>query len=88
LTDSSSCDKVPWEEIEVEGKNMATVLLYLIGPAIGVLIFIIGIVTSLITGSGIDFSALLRIAFGVALMTEFCVLLSVMEEKRGSKENG
>jgi hypothetical protein len=67
---------------------MSRILLYLIGPAIGVLIFIIGVVTGLITGSGIDVSALLRITFGVALMSEFCVILSVMEEKRGSKENG
>jgi hypothetical protein len=67
---------------------MSKILLYLIGPAIGVLIFIIGVVTGLITGSGIDVSALLRITFGVALMSEFCVILSVMEEKRGSKENG
>ena len=67
---------------------MSKILLYLIGPAIGILIFIIGVVTGLITGSGIDVSALLRITFGVALMSEFCVILSVMEEKRGSKENG
>jgi hypothetical protein len=67
---------------------MSRILLYLIGPAIGILIFIIGVVTGLITGSGIDVSALLRITFGVALMSEFCVILSVMEEKRGSKENG
>ena len=67
---------------------MSTILLYLVGPAIGVLIFLIGILTGIITGSEIDFSAILRIALGVALMTEFCVLLSVMEEKRSKRENG
>ena len=59
---------------------MSSILLYLVGPAVGILIFLIGIVTSLITGSGIDFPAMLRISLGVTLITEFGVLLSVMEE--------
>ena len=59
---------------------MSNILLYFVGPLAGVLIFVIGVLVSLITGSTIEFVAILGIAFGIALMTEFCVVFSLVEE--------
>jgi len=56
------------------------IALYLVGPATGILIFIIGVVIDLATGSKVDLIAVLGIALGIALMTEFCVMLSIIEE--------
>lgn len=59
---------------------MRKIALYLVGPATGILIFIIGVVIDLATGSKVDLIAVLGIALGIALMTEFCVMLSIIEE--------
>ncbi len=59
---------------------MSKMPLYFIGPATGLVIFIIGVLTGLITGSKIDTITILEIALGIALMTEFCVMLSILEE--------
>lgn len=55
---------------------MLTIALYLIGPVVGLLIYIIGLVTSL----GESLTTGLGIAFGIALMVEFGVVLSIFEE--------
>jgi hypothetical protein len=60
---------------------MSKIPLYFIGPATGVLILIIGVLISLLTGSKIDPISILGIAFGIALVTEFCVIFSVLEEE-------
>jgi len=60
---------------------MSNIPLYFIGPATGLLIFIIGAFIGLLTGSGVDLIANLGIAFGIALVTEFCVIFSVLEKE-------
>lgn len=60
---------------------MSTILLYLIGPVAGLIIFAIGILIGVATGSSIDFVSILKITLGVALMTEFAVALSLLERR-------
>jgi hypothetical protein len=59
---------------------MTNIPLYFIGPATGLLIFIIGVLIGLITGSGGDPITVAGIALGIALMTEFCVMFSILEK--------
>ena len=65
---------------------MGKIALYLIGPAAGLLIFIIGVVIDLITGSEVDPIAVLKLALGIALVTEFVVALSVIEEAETKRQ--
>ena len=58
---------------------MSKLVLYLIGPVTGLLILIIGVLVTLVTGAGVEPVAILKIALGVALMTEFAVALSLLE---------
>lgn len=64
---------------------MSKLLLYLVGPATGLLIFIIGVIVALITGYDVEPIGILKIALGVALMTEFAIVLSLME-RGGERE--
>ncbi len=64
---------------------MSKLVLYLVGPATGLIIFIIGVIVAIITGYDVDTLAILRIALGVALMTEFAIVLSLLE-RGGERE--
>ena len=64
---------------------MSKLVLYLVGPLTGLLILVIGVLVGLITSSTLDLLAILKIALGVALMTEFAVALSLLE-RSGAKE--
>ena len=61
---------------------MSNIPLYFIGPATGLLIFIIGVVIGLLTGSELDFTTVLGIALGIAFLTEFSVMLSILEKEK------
>jgi len=56
------------------------IALYLLGPATGLLIFIIGVLIDIVTGSEVDPITVLAIALAITLVTEFVVVLSVIEE--------
>ena len=70
------------KKLSYQGSNLANILLYFIGPVAGLLIFIIGVLLELSKGSEVDPLTALWIAFGVALITEFCVMLSLLEETK------
>ena len=64
---------------------MSKLVLYLVGPVTGLLIFIIGVLVTLVTGSEVEPVGILKIALGVTLMTEFAVALSLMERSSQSE---
>jgi C4-dicarboxylate transporter len=82
LTDFRSCDKVLSEETEEKVKNMSNIPLYFIGPATGLFILIIGVIIGLLTGSELDITTVLGIALGIAFLTEFSVMFSILEKEK------
>ena len=64
---------------------MSTLVLYLVGPVTGLLIFAIGVLVTFVTGSTVEPIGILKIALGVALMTELAVALALLE-RSGERE--